>query len=138
MRPVPLIAALGFVLVIALPVSIEGQRLAYGRADTDNDGRLSRAEYLSARDQQFGRFDKNGDGAVDGADFPPGASYARAVTTIGRRLAADDGNHDGALSHAELRQAGTPLFDRADRTRDGYLSGPDITALRREMAARRG
>ena len=138
MSPVPLITALGFALAVALPVSVDGQRLAYGRADTDNDGRLSRAEYLTARDQQFGRFDKNGDGAVDDADFPPGTSHAGAMATIGRRLAAVDANHDGALSHTELRGAGTPLFDHADRSGDGYLSGPEIAVLRREMAARRG
>ncbi len=138
MSPVPLITALGFALAVALPVSLEGQRLAYGGADTDNDGRLSRAEYLTARDQQFGRFDKNGDGAVNDADFPPGAGHDGAMATIGRRLAAVDTNHDGGLSRSELHQAGTPLFDRADRSGDGYLSGPEIAVLRREIAARRG
>lgn len=50
MRPIPLIAALGVALATEVPGPVNGQKLAFDRADTDCDGVISMAELEALRD----------------------------------------------------------------------------------------
>jgi len=47
-------------------------------ADTDLDGRVSKAEFLAAADRRFKRLDKNGDGKLTLDELPKTASQAEA------------------------------------------------------------
>lgn len=79
------------------------------RFDTNGDGRVDEAEYVRYMSQGFLRMDVNGDGVLDANDGPmrPGQ---RAVTleTFQRDLIRQfhglDTNHDGYLSAKELTQ----------------------------------
>ncbi|MGH8054051.1 MAG: EF-hand domain-containing protein [Stenotrophomonas sp.] len=65
--------------------------------DTDNDGRISAAEYRA----QFDRLDVNKDGYIDRAD-----RQARAEQRRAEWFAKADTDKDGKLSQAELDAAG--------------------------------
>ena len=64
----------------------------FGRADKDDDGRITRAELLAPRQKAFAKLDKNGDGRLAFEEW--------AVKTVGKFDGADDDN-DGALTAAE-------------------------------------
>ncbi|BFI95556.1 MAG: hypothetical protein RSP_10660 [Rhodanobacter sp.] len=49
-------------------------------ADTDHDGRVSRAEFIAAGNRAFALADRNHDGVVDKNEFEQFAQQARAMT----------------------------------------------------------
>lgn len=72
-------------------------------ADTDGDGKVSRAEYLAAAirgkgdpARRFARLDRNGDGTVDRQEI---------ASMLARRFARSDTDHDGVLSPTERSAA---------------------------------
>lgn len=64
----------------------------FGRADKDDDGRVTRAEMLAPRQKAFAKLDKNGDGRLAFDEW--------AVKTVGKFDGADD-DGNGALTAAE-------------------------------------
>lgn len=73
------------------PVDREGKRFA--RADRDDDGRITQAEYLAARRRNFDKLDRDGDGRLGFEEY--------ATSGIAKFAKADaDGN--GALAPAEF------------------------------------
>ena len=71
--------------------SKEEQRFA--RADRDDDGRITQAEYLHQRRRNFDKLDKNGDGRLSFEEY--------AASGIAKFQKAD-GNRDGILLPAEF------------------------------------
>lgn len=72
----------------------EGKRFA--RADRDDDGRITQAEYLTTRRRNFDKLDKNGDGRLGFEEYA-----ASGLAKFGKADA--DGN--GALAPAEFATA---------------------------------
>ena len=73
------------------------------RADTDRDGRISRAEAQAAQAQHAGRFDEldvNKDGYLDRAD-----RQARMAQRRGECFTKADTDRNGQLSRAEFENA---------------------------------
>jgi hypothetical protein len=64
----------------------------FGRADRDNDGRITREEMLQPRRRAYDRLDRDKNGALSFEEW--------ANRTI-ERFASADANRDGALSAAE-------------------------------------
>lgn len=64
----------------------------FGRADKDDDGRITRAELLAPRQKAFAKLDKNGDGRLAFEEW--------AVKTVSKFDGADD-DGNGALTAAE-------------------------------------
>ena len=64
----------------------------FGRADRDNDGRITREEMLQPRRRAYARLDRDGNGQLSFEEW--------ANRTI-ERFAQADGNRDGALNAAE-------------------------------------
>lgn len=67
----------------------------FGRADKDDDGRITRAEMLAPRQKAFAKLDANGDGRLAFEEW--------AVKTVGKFDGADD-DGDGVLTAAEYAQ----------------------------------
>lgn len=89
------------------------------RADTNGDGKISRAEADVQAGARFDRMDTNHDGFL-GADEMTGPGA--------RMLSRADADHDGKLSRAEyLVQAGN-RFDRIDANRDGQITSDEMKA----------
>lgn len=108
----------------------------FAAADTNGDGVVTRAEFLSHRDASFTKLDRNKDGVVSPADFPRLAK--RKPEALARLTAAMDGadsNGDGAISRSELAQSPPMMFDRADADRDGRVTKAEYDAARATMQA---
>jgi Ca2+-binding EF-hand superfamily protein len=135
MLRVPLLVAFGLLFVSA--ASVRAQQVSFDNADTDNDGRLSRDEYVEARDRQFGDFDTNGDGVVSSNDFVHMPTRRTSLTKLSRTLRSLDLNGDRVITREELRSGDTPIFDAADADGDGFLNDAEMAALRKIQAKRR-
>lgn len=81
----------------ARPKSREEKRFA--RADRDDDGRISMAEYLQQRRRNFDKLDVNGDGKLGFEEY--------AVSGIDKFRKAD-ANRDHVLLAAEFATTATP------------------------------
>ena len=64
----------------------------FGRADKDDDGRITRVEMLASRQKAFAKLDQNGDGRLAFEEW--------AVKTVDKFDGADD-DGNGALTAAE-------------------------------------
>lgn len=108
----------------------------FDRADANGDGKVTRDEYVAAREAQFGRMDRNQDGVVSKADFPRAASRPAAEGRLDQFIAEADVNKDGAVSKDELAQASTPAFDRADTNHDGVIDQAEAAAFKASLPHR--
>ncbi len=113
----------------ALAQSREGGALEL--ADSNDDGKITRQEYIDARAAQFSRMDRNGDGVVDDADARERADQSG----MGKRMAGAmrgriDSNNDGKISKDEFVNAPTMLFDRFDADKNGELDAKELAAAR--------
>lgn len=107
-------------------------------ADTDGDGRISRAEADAQRSKVFSELDEDGDGAVTRDMFVAKKtdrimkrmSRQGIEERVGYRFDKIDENGDKILSLDEFSSRGRAHFDRMDADGDGFLS-PDERPHRR-------
>lgn len=135
-------AALGLILAAAPALAQSRPAMAealFARADLNNDGVLSPAEFHASREGLFARADANSDGRLT-------LSEARALRPEGgsrqrRRPSRDalqslrniDRNNDRAIDLGEFRAVGAQRFAAADLDRDGYIAHGEIAAFGRSM-----
>jgi hypothetical protein len=97
----------------ARPKSREEQRFA--RADKDDDGRITQAEYLQQRRRNFDKLDVNGDGGLGFEEY--------AASGIAKFRTADaDGN--GALAAAEFAKTAPKPKNRQTASVEGCRCPP--------------
>jgi|SaaInl7_135m_RNA_FD_contig_31_247831_length_2370_multi_14_in_0_out_0_2 Ca2+-binding EF-hand superfamily protein len=131
------IAALIATLWIAVPASAQDgpprHKPPYSMmkaADTDGDGRISRAEADAQRGKMFSDLDEDGDGAISRDLFVSQKtdrimkrmSRENIEKRVGRRFDKIDQDGDKSLSLGEFNSRGQGHFDRMDRDGDGYIS----------------
>jgi Ca2+-binding EF-hand superfamily protein len=101
------------------------------KIDTDNDGTVSKAEWLAYQEKVWAAFPKNTDGNVDEKSFTTRSGamvsfatggYARGLQTK-EMMHKIDADGDGTVSHAEFIAYQTKLFDMMDSNHTGSL-GP--------------
>ncbi len=102
----------------------------FARMDADRDGRLTRREFIAARQRlrggparRFGRLDANRDGAI---------SFRELLDRRAERMQAIDRDKDGKVSRREFLASSSrnsvifaqrqQLFERLDANRDGYIT----------------
>lgn len=105
-----------------------GHRGGMQRADTDNDGAISRAEFMAQSDKRFARLDANGDGEISGDELPG----------RGRLLASTDTNKDGKISKAEYSAQAAARFAKMDTNGDGKITPDEMKAMGQRMREGRG
>ena len=88
------------------------------RMDRNLDGKIAFEEYRNAMVRRFDARDRNGDGVLEGDEFPKewlaGADVQGATGKVAWQQFVD-----------ELR----PVFDRFDGDKDGLLDSTEITAF---------
>jgi hypothetical protein len=100
------------------------------KIDTDNDGSVSKAEWLAYQEKVFAALDKKKTGMVDEKEFLSPHSglasfatggYARGLQTKAMMHKIDtDG--DGTVSHDEFIAYQTKVFDMMDADKSGTVS----------------
>ena len=102
-----------------------GARNPFARMDTNNDGKLTRAEFKGS-DWLFERIDADGDGVItreEAAKFRAsrGAGPGGVVQGfMAPQLRAMDEDGDGKISRNEFTGP-EPMFDRLDADKDGFI-----------------
>lgn len=114
------------------------------RFDTDNDGKVTKAEFDARIEKMFARMDLDGDGRITDADLPPmmrGRDILKGNHFRGRRgpgrflrfVRGADTNGDGVITKEEAMAVAAKRFARFDRNGDGVVDKADIEALKVEM-----
>lgn len=106
----------------------------FDQADTNQDGAITRQEFLAARATTFSTLDRNGDGVLSSGEYRNGAPARVPGMMISSMFSRLDTNRDQVLSAQEFNAAPTPGFDRADTDRDGVLRAGEIAAARRNAS----
>ena len=117
---------------IAVPAAAQIEGL-----DADGDSKITRREYIDARNARFTQLDQDRDGRLTVEDFPRASQSQSLNALAGRLVAHADLNQDGAVTQDELGLAGTPLFDRADSNGDGFVDQDEVARLRTMLTRRR-
>jgi Ca2+-binding EF-hand superfamily protein len=126
---VSLTAVLLFSSCAALAQAREGGALEL--ADANNDGKITRQEYIEARAAQFARMDRNSDGVVDDADSRQRAEQSGMAKRMADAMRGRiDANNDGKISKDEFVNAPTTLFDRFDADKNSELDAKELEAAR--------
>lgn len=122
------------------------------RADANNDGTITRAEFAAQADARFARLDANKDGRVSRDEMnarrakrgPHGRGPGMRHTMGGGRGAGMieklDANKDGRVSRDEMRDQAlahaTKRFDRLDANRDGSIDQAEMAAMHAKWRGR--
>lgn len=140
MRKSLLTAAIGALAIAGTAHAQMGGRLAdmFAGADTNHDGRISRAEFSTSRNARFAELDRNHDGLISSADFPRMSAFPAAKAKIDALITGADANHDGVVTREELASAPTTMFDLADTNHDGFVDQAELAAFRANARAMRG
>jgi Ca2+-binding EF-hand superfamily protein len=108
----------------------------FERADANNDGSVSKEEFIAARGQQFSKLDRNSDGYLDSSDVPERLAERRKQNgggeTHGRQFDTDG---DGKVSKDEFINGRTLIFDRADTDKNNVLDAKELTAAKETAKA---
>lgn len=112
------------------PPPHKGPHSMMDAADTDGDGRISRAEADTQRGKVFSAMDEDGDGTVSRDLFVAKRtdkimermSREGIERRVGRHFDKIDRDGDKVLSWDEYNSRGQTRFDRNDRNHDGYIS----------------
>ncbi|WP_423823984.1 EF-hand domain-containing protein [Salinisphaera sp. SPP-AMP-43] len=122
-------------LALALPMAAQAAE-QLTQADTNKDGKISRAEAKAAQSRSFERLDSNGNGQLDRQEFDKGQpglpanadaqDKQRRQSIITGWFDNIDSNGDGKISESEYQQAVAPYFDRMDSNGDGSISSDEL------------
>jgi len=114
----------------------QGGEGMFERADANNDGSVTREEFIAARGQQFAKFDRNSDGHLDSNDVPKRLAERRKQNGGGEMLAGQfDTDGDGKVSKEEFINGPTLIFDRADKDNNDVLDAKELAAAKEAAKA---
>jgi Ca2+-binding EF-hand superfamily protein len=111
------------------------------RADANNDGIVTRAEFDASRVTEFARLDANRDGQLSREEMRAGRHWGGGDRGRGGdRLARADANGDGNITRQEFQagsdQMANQMFDRIDANHDGVITPAEREAARNAMHQR--
>jgi Ca2+-binding EF-hand superfamily protein len=117
----------------------------FNKADTNRDGKLSRAEVEKAMPQLSGKFesiDTNKDGQLSRGELNAWKKAHRAErqAKAAERFKHADADGDGAISRAEAEKHAPRLakkFDQIDSNKDGKLTQDELRAYRETKRSRK-
>lgn len=99
------------------------------RADANEDGIISRAEFDASAAQRFARRDDNSDGAItqDERQGPRGGGAdSGGRPDRGGRMTDADANEDGTITRAEFDASQNEMFTRFDADHSGAIESTEL------------
>jgi hypothetical protein len=116
--------------VAALPAVPPGG--GFERADANNDGNITRDEFLARPNEMFAQLDANSNGVIEASERPQrperGAQDGERRERPDRPNLDTDGN--GTFSRAEFTAMGANKFERLDANDDGRVTQEEARAGR--------
>ncbi|WP_257385830.1 hypothetical protein [Tahibacter caeni] len=100
------------------PAPADRKSRLLARMDRDGDDRISFEEYRNAMLRRFDARDRNRDGVLDGAEFPPQWLEGSGIAAEQKRLARDD-----------FSDQLEPSFAKFDADANGQLDGAELDAF---------
>jgi len=108
----------------------------FQRYDTDNDGKISLAEYEAGRMMQFKRIDNDGNGSLSFAEIDAasaaaaqrGGPMADMMKARNDALKAADTNGDQSISADEFKAYVDAEFKKLDTNNDGFVTEDEMRA----------
>lgn len=98
-------------------------------ADANNDGNITREEFLARPNEMFQRLDANNDGVISTAERPQrGERHGERGDRRDRPNPDSDGN--GTFSRAEFTAMSAHFFERLDANNDGRVTQEEAQAGR--------
>ena len=110
----------------------DGKEGAKEGAEAKEPRRFTLDRLLGRTDRRFARLDKNGDGAIDAADFEAVAAE-RVDFATKRFLKRFDANGDGKVSRDEFERFAKERFAMLDLDDDGRITEADLPPRMRGM-----
>lgn len=108
----------------------------FERADADNDGSVTRDEFIAARTERFAKLDRNSDGYLDSNDVPKRLAARRQQNGGADLLAGQfDADGDGKVTKEEFVNGPTLIFDRADTDKNNVLDPQELAAAKEAAKA---
>lgn len=96
-------------------------------ADANNDGNVTREEFLARPTAMFARLDANSDGVIQASERPqPRRRHAEGESRPAR--VNPDADNNGSISQAEFAAMGARRFDRMDANDDGRVTREEAQA----------
>jgi hypothetical protein len=145
-------AGIGLTALAGIALADKGPGM-FGRADTNDDGFVSKEEFAAGRNAMFTKLDANGDGVVDQAELDKAReawhqrkdqqAQADAGTQAekpkkehhGGFMARIDTNSDGKVTTQEFAAAGDQMFAKFDANGDGKLAQDEMPKHRKHKDA---
>ncbi|MEO0438355.1 MAG: hypothetical protein AAF098_15750 [Pseudomonadota bacterium] len=116
------LAAVAFATFLTATASAQpglGDLLA--QADANEDGAISREEFVQARSKQFAGLDTDTSNALSEAEFAVALEGTPMRRFSSRAFSRADKNDDGELTQGEWDALPTRAFDRMDRNDSGQI-----------------
>ncbi len=98
--------------------------------DPNQDGMISREEFVSMRNTIAFQGDADSDGRLSKEEFTPMIPSRVPSFMHGRAFSQFDTNRDGFVDSAELDTGPARAFDQADANGDNAISGDEIAEFR--------
>ncbi|MGE0742367.1 MAG: hypothetical protein AB7O98_13580 [Hyphomonadaceae bacterium] len=99
------------------------------RADANEDGNITRDEFLARPIEHFNRLDANSDGVISAEERPQRGDRGARAERRGDRP-NPDANGDNQISRAEFVAMSGSMFERLDANDDGRVTQEEAQAAR--------
>lgn len=99
-------------------------------ADANNDGNITRDEFLARPVAMFDRMDANDDGVISTAERPQRRERPEGERAERRDRPNPDTDGNGSISRAEFAAMGASMFDRLDANNDNRVTREEAQAGR--------
>lgn len=113
-----------------------GPRRERPNIDANNDGVISREEFLAGPTARFDRLDANNDGRLTDAE-KPNMRRMHGFHHRGGGMRGADADRNGSVTRAEFDAQGAAMFTRMDANSDGQLTAADREARRAQREQQR-
>ncbi|MGB5964527.1 MAG: EF-hand domain-containing protein [Sulfurimonadaceae bacterium] len=94
----------------------------FDKFDSDEDGVITKAEYMDFIDERFAKMDTDRDGTITKEDLYNSRFYTFLPELAEAVFRDSDTNEDGLITKEEMIEAEKVRFDKMDTNGDGQLS----------------